>query len=163
MKWLWIGAGVAGLCGVLIYTLGSVNGSSGVQSLWDADRKATDKVITELKLTIAAKEATHSLLSKENSDALAKSQAEHAKALDAVRTDYAKRLLNIETRANVYKRLSDGTATERDRLVEHTAQLDRTLEEGRHLVGELRETLGQCEITVGVLGTQILLDRDLLK
>lgn len=163
MKWVWIGLGVSILCGSLIYTLGSVSGSSDVQALWDADREATDRVINDLRLTVAAKEAAHTLLSKENSDALAKSQAEHAKALDAVRTDYAKRLLSVETRAGVYKRMSDGTAIERNRLVEHTAQLDRTLEEGRHLVGELRETLGQCEITVGVLGTQILLDRDLLK
>lgn len=143
--------------------VGNMAGKSEVQDSWDTEKKATAKEVSALKAVIASKEAEHKLLSEQNSNELARTQKEHEQALVALRADFTERLLSSTNRAGAYERMSRGTAIERDRLVQHTAELDRTLEEGRSLVRELRQTLGQCEITVGVLGTQILLDRDLLK
>jgi hypothetical protein len=147
----------------LVGKISHTQGMSDVQAKWDKEKKDTSDEVTRLKLVVAAKETEHNILSQRNSDELARTQEEHAKAVAALRADYTERLLLSTSRANVYERLSKGTATERDRLVQHTAELDRTLEEGRSLVRELRQTLGQCEVTVGVLGTQILIDRNLLK
>ena len=162
LEWILIAALLVGLMG-LSAKVGNMAGMAEVQKLWDKQSEVTSAEVGKLKATLASKEAEHTLLSEQNSDELARTQEEHAKALVALRVDFAERLLSSTNRTGVYERLSRGTATERDRLVQHSAELDRTLEEGRHLVGELRQTLGQCEITVGVLGTQILLDRGLLK
>ena len=147
----------------LLVKVGTINGEANIQAKWDASKKATDDEISNLKVAIARKEAEHSTLSKENSDELARTQKEHEQAMVALRTDYTQRLLSSTNRANVYERMSRGTTLERDHLVQHTAELDRSLEEGRSLVRELGQTLRQCEVTVGVLGTQILLDRNLIK
>lgn len=162
IEWILIPVFLVGLLG-LSAKVGNMAGMAEVHSEWKLEKDATAKEVSRLKEVIAGKEAAHKTLSEKNSDELARTQEEHAKALAALRTDFAERLLTSTSRATAYERLSRGTATERDRLVQHTAELDRTLEEGRSLVRELRQTLGQCEITVGVLGTQILLDRDLLK
>ena len=167
MKLEWIGGLVVAalLFGsvALVYKIGQMDGKAEIQAKWDDAVDAYEDRIEKLNVVIAGKETEHKLLSEKNSDELARTQEEHAKALVALRTDYVERLLSSTNRASVYERLSRGTASERDRLVQHSAELDRTLEEGRSLVRELRQTLGQCEVTVGVLGTQILLDRNLLK
>lgn len=167
MKMEWLGTLVVAVLLVgttaLIYKIGQMDGKSVIQAEWDAAVDDHEDRIEELRVALASKETEHRLKSQENTDELARTQENHAKALADLRADYADRLLTSTNRANVYERMSRGTATERDRLVEHTAELDRTLEEGRSLVRELRQTLGQCEVTVGVLGTQILLDRNLLK
>lgn len=167
MKLEWIGGlvvvalflGSYALVGKIAHT----QGMADVQEQWDKSEKARDKQVTALKEKVASLQGEHKALSQRNSDELDQSNAAHEAALAAIRTHYEQRLQYVEKRAGVYERLSKGTATDRDRLAEHAAQLDRTLEEGRQLVGELRESLGQCEIVVGVLGTQILLDRNLLK
>ena len=167
MKLEWLGGLVIVLllaCAVgFVHEVGKLNGASEVQEKWDKEKEDTAAEVGKLKTELARKEAEHQLLSEQNSNELARTQKEHEQAMADLLADYTGRLLNITKRAEVYERLSRGSATERDRLVQHTAELDRTLEEGRHLVGELRQTLGQCEVTVGVLGTQILLDRNLLK
>lgn len=167
MKFEWlmgllVAAMLAALIGISV-KVGNMAGQAEIQAKWDDAVDSYEDRIDALNVAIAGKEAEHILLSEKNSDELARTQEEHAKALVALRTDYVERLLSSTNRASVYERLSRGTATERDRLVQHSAELDRTLEEGRSLVRELRQTLGQCEVTVGVLGTQILLDRNLLK
>lgn len=167
MKLEWVGGLVivALLLGsyALVGKIGHTQGMADVQAKWDKVNKDTADEVGRLQRVVATKEAEHNILSQRNSDELARTQEEHAKAMAAVLADYSQRLLLSTSRATVYERLSKGTATERDRLVQHTYELDRTLEEGRSLVRELGQTLGQCEVTVGVLGTQILLDRNLLK
>lgn len=162
LEWLFIAVLLVSIVG-LSAKVGNMAGKSEIRSEWQTDNDLKAAAITKLKNILIEKEANHKLLSEQNANELARKQKEHAQAMDSLRADYAERLLSSTNRANAYERLSRGTTTERDRLVQHTAELDRTLEEGRHLVGELRQTLGQCEITVGVLGTQILLDRNLLK
>ena len=46
-------------------------------------------------------------------------------------------------------------------LAEHAGRLDRSLEEGRAVVQELRAALGQCAKHAGTLSTQITTDRNL--
>lgn len=162
LEWALIAVLLVGLIG-LSAKVGNMAGMAEVQDLWDKEAKITGQTISDLKVAVTKKETEHTLLSEKIAQDLLKSKEEHEKALAAVRADYDLRLFSSSNRANVYERLSRGTATERDRLAVHSAELDRTLEEGRYLVGELRQTLGQCEVTVGILGTQILLDRNLLE
>lgn len=165
MKLEWIGGLVilALLLGsyALVGKIGHTQGMADVQAKWDKENKDTADAVGRLQRVVATKEAEHNILSQRNSDELARTQEEHAKAMATVLADYTQRLLLSTSRAAVYERLSKGTATERDRLVQHAAELDRTLEEGRSLVRELGQTLGQCDATIQSLGKLIKADRAL--
>lgn len=144
------------------YHVGKNAGKLEVSSAWDkADKERADKVaeLTQKNLDLTA---AHQTETTRIADELAAQQAGYAKALDALRTDYANRLLQSTTREGIYQRKAQGSAVERDYLASHAARLDRSLEEGRSLVRELRETVGQRDNTIRTLSLQIQADRRLI-
>lgn len=122
---------------------------------------ARSKVITKLQDDLAEAVANHSKEMTEIQDEYNQAQLRHSLAVDALQRDADKRLQLSETRANVYKRQSHGSSVEQERLAKHAAELDRTLEEGRHLVAELREAIRQRDDAIRALGSMILTDRKL--
>lgn len=122
------------------------------------DKERADKIseLTQenLKLT-QENQATTTRISNE----LAAKEKEHAEALAALRADLTGRLQLATTRQGIYQRQAQGSSAERDRLASHAAELDRTLEQGRSLVRELRETVGQRDATIRLLSEQITADR----
>jgi exonuclease VII large subunit len=144
-----------------VYLLGSNHGAAKVQAKWDVEAKKRDETIASLNLAIAKKEEFHNTESRRIDNEFTTLKANHAKALAAMQSEYTNRLRSSEARASIYKRQSEGTASQRERLANYTTQLDRTLEEGRSLVFEFRETLGQCERQRQLYYEQITNDRRL--
>ena len=152
---------IAAMCLGSAYFLGSANGSTKVQTKWDADSKARSKAIDAVRLELATQETQHKAESKRIEDGFNTIKEKHEKSLVALQLEYTSRLRTSETRGSVYKRQAEGGTLERDRLVEFTTELDRTLEEGRGLVRELGQTLGQCEQQRQLFSEQITNDRRL--
>lgn len=138
-------------------------GSNSIQIQWDAERNARNTEILVLQNQLRIKEADHAEETQRIKDGLLKAHIDYAQHIAKLQSDYAERLRNSEGRAGVYKRLSESGETERYRLAEHAAKLDRSLEEGRLLVAELRATVKQHERVIVQLGGQILADRKLIE
>lgn len=148
---------------VLSYTTGSVAGARSVQSQWDADKKSRDEVSSNLVLKNTQLSAENARLTQNIEDEAKKNEEQHQKAIAAVHADYAGRLLDATTREGIYRKQAQGSAIERERLASHAAQLDRSLEEGRALVRQLRETVRFREQQLNTLAQQIRADRKLLE
>lgn len=122
------------------------------------DKERADKIseLTQENLQLVqANQVTTTRIANE----LAAKETAHAKAMADLRADLDGRLQLATTRQGIYQRQAQGTAAERNYLASHAAELDRSLEEGRHLVGELKATIGQRDSAIRALGSMILADR----
>lgn len=158
----------AGLLAALIagtyamaFKYGEYTGSTEVSAEWKKENDNRDNAYTALEKKNASEREAHQQREKELGDELATTNETFQATLDDYRTEFAGRLLSSETRAGVYQRQANGSAIEQQRLARHAAELDRSLEEGRALVRELGETLGQRDRTIHALGQIILNDRTL--
>lgn len=164
--WLKIGLSVVVLA-VALWAAGTYHehvqqtGRDEIQALWDKDKKAHEEAIAKLKADYETKEEAHRTENRRISHALSQANIDHANALAAVELEFAKRLRSSEQRAAIYKRQAQGGTSERGDLANHASRLDASLEEGRSLVRELRETLGLRDRQVSSLSEQILNDRKL--
>lgn len=164
--WLKIGLSVVVLAAAL-WAVGTYHehvqqtGRDEIQALWDADKKTHQEAIAKLTAEYAIKEDAHRTENRRISYELSQANIDHANALAAVERDFAQRLRSSENRAAIYKRQAQGGTSERGDLADHASRLDASLEEGRSLVRELRETLGLRDRQISSLGEQILNDRKL--
>lgn len=138
------------------------HGKAKVQEKWDADVQAHEDEIERLKNEIAQKERAHRAAIQEVKDRLGSAELRYAADLATLRGSYAGKLRESEDRAAVYERLSEAGATERANLASYAAQLDRSLVEGRQVVGELRATVVQRDSQLRALGEQLRADRELI-
>ncbi len=145
-----------------VYSLGSISGAEKVTLQWDKENKIRDERTRELELENSQLSTKNQVLSEQISKELADYDARHKIILATINADNARRLRLSETRAGVYRQQAEGDATERERLASHAAELDRSLEEGRHLVRELGATIRLREDQIRKLSEQILADRALL-
>lgn len=152
---------IAGTYG-MTYKYGHLSGAMEVKAAWNQENKKRDDAYAELKRQNAEQLATHQQREADLAHELFENERKHEAALSSARTDYALRLQQSEGRAGVYLRQAQGSTVEQQRLARHAAELDRSLEEGRALVRELGETLGQRDRTIKALGGIILNDRTLL-
>lgn len=160
-KWP-VGIGVLMLSCVLSFKAGWNRGTDHIQTKWDAEKIATRLKITRLEQEYSAYEETHKETVRGIAQVLQNYKRKYQDELALIESEYADRVLSSEERANVYKRQSEAGAIERRNLADHAARLDRSLEEGRRLVRELRSALRQREQELGILGSQIKADRQLL-
>ena len=136
-------------------------GETGVRKEVAEEQLRDSRKIDELREQLADAVATHTKEMTEIQDDYNQAQLQHAIAIADLNASANKRLQLSETRADIYKRQSQGSTAEQERLAKHAAELDRTLEEGRHLVGELREAIGQRDDAIRALGSMILTERKL--
>lgn len=147
---------------VLTYQLGKQISYEKVHNEWNIERQATKDKIAELRQEYKAYESEYEKTIKDLVTELQNSQDSFDSELVRIRSVYSDRLLDSEERASIYQRQSEAGASERRSLADHAARLDRSLEEGRHLVQELGATLRQREREISVLSSQIQADRQLL-
>lgn len=150
-------------CVFKIYDTGKEVGVSLTTEAWEKQKKEEREFSQELQKKYDSLQSVNKELSQRNANELLKAQEEYANALSSFIADYDKRLLSSENRASVYKRQAQGGASERARLASYAAELDRSLEEGRHLVRQLTTTVRQREIEIKTLSKQIQLDRNLFE
>lgn len=145
----------------MAYKYGQLDGATTVQADWDKENKRRDDAYAALEKEKAAMMAAHQKRESELGEELRATTEQAESAIAIALNDFAGRLLLSESRAGIYQRQANGSAIEQQRLARHAAELDRSLEEGRGLVRELRETLGQRDRTILVLGQVILNERNL--
>ena len=157
---------VAALAAFIVYSIFNVGvaiGSARVQASWNAQKEADQQRIDDLKEEIKQQEATHQTDTTRISDELAEAKQKYTEDLADLRSEYEQRLRSSGNRADHYQRQARGSAVERDNLASHAARLDQTLEEGRSLVRELRDTLGLRDRQIHSLSDQIRNDRALFE
>ena len=115
--------------------------------------------IEKLQQDIQTASVIHTKEMQEIRDGWTEAQKAYTLDLAGIRAEYDSRLLLSEKRAGIYQRQAKGSSTEQERLATHAAELDRSLEEGRQLVGELKATIGQRDSAIRALGSMILTDR----
>lgn len=142
-----------------VYYGGKHHGEALIQNKWDAAKVQEQLQIAELKGMVAQKEAVHQQETANISSQLQKTEDDHAKAIADLSADHAQRMRQSEARAAAYRHLAEAGASQCRDLASHAAELDRSLEEGRGLVGEFQATLGQREAQLRLLGAQIVDDR----
>lgn len=163
MKSLLYKAGAGAAILLLTYCLGQTHGrNEGERQRAEEARSAAAEVI-RLQGINTALTNQHALELGKVTRELQLSQDEHRQTLADSRNRFAQRLRSAEDRAVGYQRLSEASAAERTYLASHAAELDRSLEEGRQLVFELRQTLGLCEVRVSTLAQTIRADRALFE
>lgn len=145
-----------------VYSLGSSKGTATVQAAWDKENAKRDVKTAQLETANKALEAQHKKDSLFITTELKTYEAQYKASIAAAAADHAKRLQQSETRAGIYRELSEGSASERVRLASYAAELDRSIEEGRAVVRELQETIGLRDNQLRELGKQITADRALL-
>lgn len=145
-----------------IYRHGYSEGTADLQVLWDQEREEHEKAIRALEVEYARKEMFHRAENARITHELAEAEKAHDVALAEQRAEYDRRLLGSNRRAEVYQRQAESGAAQCRDLAGHAARLDRSLEEGRGLVADLRRTLELRDEQLRQLGRQILNDRSLL-
>lgn len=138
-------------------------GANSIQVQWDKEKQEHADEITALKVEYERKEEEHRTENRRISNELFQANLNHAAALAAAVREHDQRLRLAEQRAAIYQRQAQGGAVERGDLADHASRLDSTLEEGRSLVRELRETLGLRDQQIKSLSDQIRNDRALFE
>lgn len=137
-------------------------GRQEVQILWAEDKEKTEQEIRDIIARYSAKEQAHREANRNNVDELNRVKKEYEDSLRDIDSSYASRLHGAEERADIYKRQAEAGAAGCTDLANHASRLDTTLEEGRSLVRELRETLRLRDNQVKALSFQITNDRVLI-
>lgn len=155
------GALVVGLVAGVYYA-GKHAGENKVNLAWTQEKKKLGDQIIKLQEDLRDSLAAYRIASDEHDKKLKQAKADYEKSLSSIRSDHALRLQHSNKRADVYQRMSEGAESERRSLASHAAQLDRSLEEGRLVVGELQATIRQRDAELILLGSQLLTERKLI-
>lgn len=145
-----------------LWSAGVDHGSDTVTKLWNQDKEKQAKALQDAKDKNALLMADNRSLSEKLTHDLAKQETAHQVELARAKSEFDNRLLQSEKRASVYKRMSEAGSTECGNLASHAAELDRSLEQGRQLVRELRETLRYRDEQLRSVSAKLLADRNLL-
>lgn len=137
------------------YLWGHNNGVNKTYSKWLEYERAYQQQVQELETALAKAEQQFNEKEVALNERIKQDQVAHGAAIAAATRDFTERLRKSEGRAKTYAAMSQAGTLERAALADHTAKLDQSLEEGRHLVRELRETLGQRDREIMMLGEHI--------
>lgn len=144
------------------YTSGKAAGSSETQDLWNKEKTAYALAINDARSKLEAEQTAHAQTSAGIDARLLELERDSGAELRRLNRDFTDRMRNSEARAAQYQRQAQGTPDQCSRLASHAAELDRSLEQGRHLVGELQAAIGQRDAQLKLLGEQIITDRELI-
>lgn len=149
--------------GATLYFWGSSNGQDKIQAKWDTQKQADKIAYDKLKGEYDVLNRQHSYEVGVLTSRLQTAESNHASELARISSDYDSRMLRSEQRASIYKRQAEAGTTECRSLASHATELDRSLEQGRRLVEELRATVRLRDSQLVELGNQIKADRKLLQ
>ena len=153
-------------CGAVLlwaYVSGVDAGKTTVQREWDKQVAAQSAAAAKLKQQIEDAESMHRTKEKESTHALAEAHRIAEVAVANQRADYERRVQQSFERATEYMRMAEAGEAERGNLVRHATELDRSLEEGRQLVQELRTVVELRDSQLIEVGQQLLQTRALLE
>lgn len=139
------------------------HGKDVVRAEWEEDTAKRNKAMQDLQGRYDVLSLDHKAKSETYARSLEEQKNAYETRLGELGADTDRRLRLSETRASVYQRQAQGGEAERRNLASHAAKLDRALEEGIEVVGELQELVGLRDHQLTQLGKQILADRLLLE
>lgn len=145
--------GILGLFTVIILQYFIISGS--YKAGYTACNEENQTKILELQLNFKDKEKVFNERVEALSVELAQTRLNHENTIDKLKHDFSNELRKSEQRAEVYKRYAESDSTKQRALASHTAQLDRSLTEGRELVRELTETIRVRDAQLRSLGIYI--------
>lgn len=137
-------------------------GENNINAQWSKEKLATKEAMLVLQGEIKQKEFGHRQETTRISDQLRKTEVRYEEATSALAAEHSKRLQLSAQRAASYAALTETGSDQCRSVASHAAGLDLALEEGRGLVGELKEALGRRDDQLRLLGAQINNDRKLL-
>lgn len=146
----------------VLYFSGVTQGENNINAQWQKAKAEHATEIARLQDEIRQKEFGYRQESSRIADQLRKTEDQYEKAVADLSVERAQRLRLSTERASLYQRLSQGGSAQCRDLASHAAKLDRALEEGRGMVGELQAALGQRDHQLKLLGAQLTNDRQLL-
>ena len=141
--------------GVSIYSTGKQAGIDEVSKEWTQEKLAYQDEILRIKTLNAGLEQDFENREAEVNKELRNVKASYERTLASNASEHAARLRNHQERADLYERKAQGSEVERGGLASHAAELDRSLEEGRRVVKDLRTTVEQRDTEIKLLGTNL--------
>lgn len=144
------------------YEKGNSHGQDEVTKEWNQEKNLQQTAMNALKDNYAVLEAANRQKTTELTHDLAEAEKNHALAMAGAQSDFDKRLLQSQKRADLYKRQTETGTSECRAIASHAAELDRSLEEGRSVVAELSATLRLRDSQLTALGAKLLADRQLI-
>ena len=141
--------------GVSIYSTGKQAGIDEVSKEWTQEKLAYQDEILRIKTLNAGLEQDFENREAEVNKELRNVKASYERTLASNASEHAARLRNHQERADLYERKAQGSEVERRGLASHAAELDRSLEEGRRVVKDLRTTVEQRDTEITLLGTHL--------
>lgn len=148
--------------GSWIYSSGVKAGNAEIQAEWNQEKKNRADAIEVLKDKYNKDEGVHRAKINELEAKLTKANNSHDVAIVQLNAQWLTRLRTSETRSATYQHQAESGPVECQRLASHAGKLDRTIEDGRRVVGILSETLRLRDQQISGLSSQILADRALL-
>ena len=140
---------------VSIYSTGKQAGIDEVSKEWTQEKLAYQDEILRIKTLNAGLEQDFENREAEVNKELRNVKASYERTLASNASEHAARLRNHQERADLYERKAQGSEVERRGLASHAAELDRSLEEGRRVVKDLRTTVEQRDTEIKLLGTHL--------
>lgn len=134
--------------GWFMYSYGAQSGELALAEYKESQRIEIERVESEHKQRLDEAKSNIAVLEKKITDG----KAEYEKATDARITEYTGRLRDSEKRAGVYLTRARGSEADREYLSAHATKLDQALEDGRLLVGQLKDTLELRESQLRLIG-----------
>lgn len=134
-------AGAVIATGTYLYSKGYSSGSKYIQEKWDREKAETNRKMLELKIRYDVEKDNFEKEKNQELNELKARMEEQQHIIDALNDNFNDQLQQSEGRAAVYQRLASSTESERKRLANHAARLDKALTEGIRLVKELSGTI----------------------
>jgi hypothetical protein len=146
-----------------IFYVGSDYGEAKATKVLNKHIAAQQEAVIQANLKRANSEALLTAINNEHEKTLTKVRNEYEQNIADSNRDHAVRLQQLETRERSYQRMSQSTDAERRALADTATELDRTLTEGRYLVGQLRQTLVLRDKQLIEIGVQVRAERNIGK
>ena len=145
------------------YLLGEFSGKNQVYLEWTQEKLELERKVKETQSRLNVAERTHLTETTRLQNEISQTNEVHQAELNRLKSDFDLRMQLSENRATVYRNQAKRGAAECGNLANHAAELDRTLEEGRNVVAELKEVVGLRDRQIIILSDQIKADRQILK
>lgn len=143
------------VCARIIHQNGKQIGVSETMLAWQAQEQERNDIIEDYRTEVNDLKVKYEKQTVQHKMEITAIKVAAENDRRTIQRDYADRLLNADKRASVYKRLSQSGESERIRLAEHAAKLDRSVEEGRSLLREQQSALAERDGIIGKLVTQL--------
>ena len=148
---------------LLLFLLLVLNNKHNIETEFNNYKKEQLEHALLLNKKIRTLEQANLDMSIKNQEELSKVRSEYEATLSVNKHDNDKRLRTMGERLTYYEQLASTSTAECRDVIERTARLDRSLEEGRQLVIRLRAELVLRDGQLIVVGKQLLADRKLVE